>query len=118
MFFYYHKPYFFVRLRGLAIFFLYDLLFMSLSGVLSRALGIVWDLRLFCTYDIYFLFCADFFFCCLGDAYDRFLLRFYDMRCSLLLIKQIFFVFFFGMNFFFEMYIFRYVNRNHNIYVL
>jgi len=53
---------FFVRLRGLAIFFLYDLLFMSLSGVLSRALGIVWDLRLFCTYDIYFLFCADFFF--------------------------------------------------------
>jgi len=90
---------FYLRLRGLSYFDLYDLCFMSLSGCLSRSLGMVWDCRLFCCYELYFVLLYDYCFCFNGDAFDRFLLRLFDMRMSLLLCKQLFFVGFFVFGF-------------------
>lgn len=90
---------FYLRLRGLSYFDLYDLCFMSLSGCLSRSLGMVWDVRLFCCYELYFMLLFEFCFCLLGDAFDRFLLRLFDMRMSCLLCKQLFFVGFFVFGF-------------------
>nr|QMU23866.1 putative NADH dehydrogenase subunit 7 [Trypanosoma lewisi] len=90
---------FYLRLRGLSFFDLYDLLFNSLSGVLSRSLGMVWDCRLYCCYELYFMFCYDYCFCFIGDAFDRLFLRLFDMRMSLLICKQCFFVGFFVFGF-------------------
>jgi NADH-quinone oxidoreductase subunit D len=90
---------FYLRLRGLSYFDLYDLCFMSLSGVLSRSLGMVWDCRLFCCYELYFVLVYDYCFGFVGDAFDRFLLRVFDMRMSCLLCKQLFFVGFFVFGF-------------------
>jgi len=72
---------------------------LSLSGVLSRSLGLVWDVRLFCCYELYFVLSFDYCFCFLGDAFDRFLCRIFDMRMSLLICKQLFFVGFFVFGF-------------------
>jgi len=79
---------FYLRLRGLSLCNFWDLIFNSLSGLLSRSLGLLWDCRLFSCYECYIIFVFDFSFSLLGDAQDRFLLRLFDMRNSLLLLKQ------------------------------
>ena len=58
------------------------------SGVMLRASGICWDLRLYRLYENYHLF--DFFVPVgyLGDCYDRYLVRVEEMRQSLNIIKQ------------------------------
>jgi len=81
-------------LRGLFVVDFLDFVFMSLSGFFVRSVGMLWDIRLFSCYDLYFLLLWDLCFCFLGDAYDRFLLRLFDMRMSLFLCKQCFFCFF------------------------
>jgi len=61
----------------------------AFSGVMLRSTGVFWDLRKQIGYDAYNL--IDFkipvgFF---GDCYDRYLLRFEEMRQSLYIIKQV-----------------------------
>lgn len=89
----------YLRLRGLAFFDVYDLCFNSISGCLSRSLGMVWDVRLYSCYELYFMLVFDYCFCYLGDAFDRLFLRLFDMRMSILLCKQCFFVGFFVFGF-------------------
>lgn len=91
----------FCRLRGMSCLYLYDILFLSISGVLLRSVGVVWDVRLFCCYDVYFFFLLDFMFCLCGDAYDRFLMRLFDMRMSFYMCKQLLFFNFMNMFYFF-----------------
>jgi len=63
---------FYLRLRGFANIDLYDCFYNSLSGCFVRSLGMVWDLRLFMCYEVYFLFMYDYCYCFCGDAFDRF----------------------------------------------
>lgn len=95
---------FYTRLRGLSFLCVYDICFNSCSGVLSRSCGMAWDCRLFLTYDLYFLVWFDIMFCFVGDMYDRFLIRLFDMRMSLFICKQIFcfICFIFGFVCFFD----------------
>jgi len=90
---------FYLRLRGLSVFDLYDIICFSISGVLSRCTGIIHDLRLLCCYELYFLVFLDFIVCFFGDAFDRFVCRLFDMRMSLLLIKQFLFFIYFLLEF-------------------
>jgi len=69
------------------------LCFNSLSGVLARSCGMLWDVRLFSCYELYSLFFYCFSLSFSGDAMDRFLLRLFDLRNSLLLLKQFLFWF-------------------------
>ncbi|CCW72307.1 unnamed protein product [Phytomonas sp. Hart1] len=82
---------FYIRLRGLCFFDCLDLVYCSISGVLARSVGLVLDLRLYCCYDLYSIFVFDYCFSFLGDAFDRFYLRLFDMRMSLFIVKQCFF---------------------------
>jgi len=93
----------FLRLRGISLLCLWDLIFNSISGVLSRSCGLIYDCRLFNCYEIYSCLCFDFSFCCCGDAQDRFCLRCFDMRNSCLLC--ITFYFFFLLNFYFVLFV-------------
>jgi len=90
---------FYIRLRGLSLFCIYDLSFNSLSGCLSRSLGMVWDCRLFSSYELYFLLYYDFCFCYIGDAFDRLFIRMFDMKMSLVICKQLFYYMFFVFGF-------------------
>lgn len=94
----------FLRLRGLSVFCLWDLCFNSISGCLARSLGIAWDLRLMISYDLYFLLILDFCICFVGDAFDRFLIRLFDMRMSMILCKQLLSLFFIGFVILFDFY--------------
>jgi len=85
---------FYLRLRGLSVFCFWDLCFNSLSGVLARSCGMLWDVRLFSCYELYSLFFYCFSLSFSGDAMDRFLLRLFDLRNSLLLLKQFLFLVF------------------------
>ncbi len=58
------------------------------SGVLLRGSGILWDLRLIESYDSYNKFKFNIPVGFLGDCYDRYLIRIYEMRESLNLINQ------------------------------
>lgn len=53
----------------------------------------LWDVRLFSCYELYSLFYFVFSLSFSGDAMDRFILRLFDMRNSLLLCKQFLFWF-------------------------
>jgi hypothetical protein len=75
------------------LFCFWDLLFNSLSGVLARCCGLLWDVRLYCCYELYSLFIFVFSISFGGDAMDRFSLRLFDIRNSLLLVKQFLFWF-------------------------
>jgi NADH-quinone oxidoreductase subunit D len=91
------------RLRGIALVDLFDVLFNSISGVVLRSCGLLVDVRLFCSYELYCVLCFNFVFCCVGDAFDRFLNRLFDIVNSLFIMKQclLFFVFFgFGVFFY------------------
>lgn len=94
-----HNRCFYLRLRGLSLLDLYDIMFLSCSGCLSRSLGIVWDCRLYSCYELYFLLTFDYCYCFTGDAFDRFFIRLFDMRMSLLIVKQLFFGIFFVFGF-------------------
>lgn len=58
------------------------------SGVMLRGSGVVWDLRAVIPYEIYDI--LDFFVPvgCVGDCYDRYLVRLYEMRQSLFILSQ------------------------------
>jgi NADH dehydrogenase I D subunit len=58
------------------------------SGVLLRGSGILWDLRLIESYDSYNKFKFNIPVGFLGDCYDRYLIRIYEMRESLNLLNQ------------------------------
>lgn len=90
---------FYIRLRGLSILDIYDLSFLSCSGVLSRSLGLVWDCRLYSNYELYFLMTFDYCYCFLGDAYDRLYIRIFELKMCLLIVKQLFFNIFFDFGF-------------------
>jgi len=90
---------FYLRLRGLSILDLYDLMFLSCSGSMSRSLGMLWDCRLYSSYELYFLVQYDYCFCFTGDSFDRFYIRLFEMRMSLLIVKQLFFGVFFTFGF-------------------
>ena len=85
--------FFYLRLRGLSLFSFWDICFNSLSGVLARSCGLLWDVRLFSCYELYSLFYFCFAISFSGDSMDRFILRLFDMRNSLLLCKQFLFWF-------------------------
>ena len=88
----------YLRLRGISLLCVWDLCFNSISGVLSRSIGLCYDVRLFNCYEIYSCVCFDFSFSICGDAQDRFCLRLFDMRNSILCVKSFYFLF---VNFFF-----------------
>lgn len=90
---------FYLRLRGLSVLDLYDLMFLSCSGTMSRSLGMLWDCRLYSSYELYFLLQYDYCFCFTGDSFDRFYIRLFEMRMSLLIVKQLFFGVFFTFGF-------------------
>jgi len=84
-----------LRLRGISLLLIWDICFNSISGVLSRSCGLCYDCRLFNCYEIYSCLCFDFSFSICGDAQDRFCLRLFDMRNSVLLLFNLIFLFFY-----------------------
>jgi NADH dehydrogenase (ubiquinone) Fe-S protein 2 len=58
------------------------------SGVMVRGSGVLWDLRLNCTYESYDLFDFNVPIGNYGDCYDRYLIRVFEMRESLKIMKQ------------------------------
>lgn len=92
----------FIRLRGVALFDVFDIVFNSISGVLARSCGFMWDVRLFSAYELYCVLCFNFVFCVVGDAFDRFMCRLFDMRNACFVVKQVLLFFcFFGFMYFF-----------------
>jgi len=88
----------YVRLRGIALVDIFDIVFNSISGLLARGCGLVWDCRLFCSYELYAFICFNFVFGCVGDAFDRFVARLFDMRNAVIICKQLFIWYcFFGL---------------------
>lgn len=79
----------YLRLRGVALLDWSDLCFNSLSGILLRSTGFCWDLRFIFVYELYRLFDYNFVFGIYGDSYDRFNLRIFELKQSLLLCKQL-----------------------------
>lgn len=89
---------FYLRLRGIGYFDFYDLSFNSISGVLVRTVGICFDIRLVCCYEIYFLFSFDFCYTYNGDGFDRVLIRVFEMKMALIICKQIMYKHFLKIN--------------------
>jgi len=58
------------------------------SGVMLRGSGYPWDLRLNRSYEVYDLICPKIIIGELGDCYDRYLCRLYEMHESLSVIKK------------------------------
>jgi NADH dehydrogenase (ubiquinone) Fe-S protein 2 len=58
------------------------------SGVMLRGSGVLWDLRLIENYENYDLYNFSIPLGCLGDCYDRYLLRIEEMKESILIITQ------------------------------
>ena len=85
--------FFYLRLRGLSLFSFWDICFNSLSGVLARSCGLLWDVCLFSCYELYSLFYFCFAISFSGDSMARFIFRLFDMWNSLLLCKQFLFWF-------------------------
>ena len=78
----------YTRLRGIGVLDLYDITYNSISGVLARAVGLVWDCRLFSSYELYNIFYFDYAYSTCGDSQDRFILRIFDMKNSLRIVAQ------------------------------
>lgn len=96
--FFFSNRVFYLRLRGIGFFDFYDITFNSISGVVVRTIGICFDIRLICCYEIYFLLSFDFCFTYNGDAFDRILIRVFEMKMSILICKQILHKTFLGIN--------------------
>jgi NADH dehydrogenase (ubiquinone) Fe-S protein 2 len=58
------------------------------SGVLLRGSGVKWDLRMNSTYECYDIFNFPIPVGSYGDCYDRYLIRVFEMRASLMIIEQ------------------------------
>lgn len=79
----------YVRLRGVALMDWSDIQFNSISGVLLRSVGICWDLRFILMYEIYRCISISFTYAILGDAFDRFVLRLFEIKQGLLIAKDV-----------------------------
>jgi len=79
----------YLRLRGIALLDWCDIQYNSISGVLLRAIGFCWDLRFVLLYEIYRLLSISFCYSSLGDSYDRFIIRLFEVRQGLLAVKQL-----------------------------
>jgi len=79
----------YVRLRGVALMDWSDVQFNSISGVLLRSTGICWDLRFVLMYEVYRCISLSFCYTVLGDAFDRFVLRLFEIKQGLLATKQL-----------------------------
>ena len=79
----------YVRLRGVALMDWSDIHYNSISGVLLRSTGLCWDLRFVIMYEIYRCLSVNFCYTTLGDAFDRFILRLYEVKQGLLITKQV-----------------------------
>ena len=79
---------FYLRLRGISIMSIFDVTNNSISGVLARATGICYDLRLVSPYECYSLMSFDIVTSYFGDALDRVIIRNIDMRNSCKIIFQ------------------------------
>lgn len=87
----------YIRLRGVAVFDLFDVCCNSISGGVARSVGLLLDCRFFSCYECYCFLSFFFVYGICGDAFDRFVCRLFDMRMSVLLVKALLFVFcFFG----------------------
>jgi NADH dehydrogenase (ubiquinone) Fe-S protein 2 len=78
-----------VRLRDIGIVNYKQAFDYGFSGVMLRASGINWDLRLFNSYEIYNLLKFYIPIGSHGDCYDRYMLRIEEMRQSLFIMKQV-----------------------------
>jgi len=78
----------YTRLRGIGLLDIYDISYNSISGLLARCTGILWDCRLFSTYESYTLYHYDYSFTYCGDSQDRFILRIFDMKNALRIVNQ------------------------------
>lgn len=76
------------RLKGIGIVSMEEALNRGFSGVILRSCGLLWDLRLIEEYSIYSLFDFKVPISFFGDCYDRFLLRVFEMKESLRIMKQ------------------------------
>jgi len=75
-------------LRGIGLLDVYDISYNSISGILARSSGILWDCRLFSTYECYALYYFDYSITICGDSQDRFILRIFDMKNALRISGQ------------------------------
>lgn len=75
------------RLVGIAVVNYRDAVSFGFTGVMARGSGISWDLRKTNSYELYDLLPLKIPVGLNGDCYDRYLIRIYEMRQSLQLIK-------------------------------
>jgi NADH dehydrogenase (ubiquinone) Fe-S protein 2 len=76
------------RLKGIGIVAMKEALNRGFSGVILRSSGVLWDLRLIESYSLYSLFDFKVPISFFGDCYDRYLLRVFEMKESLRIMKQ------------------------------
>jgi len=76
------------RLMGIGIVSVKQAEESGFSGVMTRGSGLPWDLRVQQCYEIYWSLKFDVPFGNIGDCYDRYLIRIYEMRQSIRLISQ------------------------------
>jgi len=74
------------RLFGIGITNIHDVFFNGLTGVMARASGLLYDLRVTFPYELYQCCSFNIPFGVHGDCYDRFLIRMFEMRESVRII--------------------------------
>jgi len=79
----------YLRLRGIGVVDVYDVLYCSVSGVMGRSTGVLGDVRVLLPYEVYGLLVFDYVYGMMGDAQDRFVIRVYDMRYSVGVMGQL-----------------------------
>ncbi|XP_047042221.1 NADH-ubiquinone oxidoreductase 49 kDa subunit-like [Helicoverpa zea] len=80
---------FYARCAGIGEVKAHDAMSLGFTGSMLRACGVKWDLRICMPYDGYDLYDFDGVVGTFGDTYDRYLLRFEEMRQSLRIINQV-----------------------------
>jgi len=79
----------YLRLRGIGILDIFDIQYCSISGILARSVGFLFDVRLYCCYELYSILNFDYVYSTCGDSQDRFILRIYDMKNSVICLQQL-----------------------------
>jgi len=76
----------YLRLRGLAIIDYEDISSLGISGILLRATGLPWDLRITSTYELYTTLPLDIYTGLTSDCYDRLCIRNLELKTSCYLL--------------------------------